>query len=113
MPGTKHENGEEADMPPLTPAELRILPLLIAGEHESQIALELGKGRRTVNKQIGSIYRKFEVHCREAAINRWHKIQARKNLAQNGPYGVNAPLLPAAAPANNRPVGGKNGRRKE
>ena len=113
MSGTNHRNGEDAEMSPLTPAEWEILPLLIAGEHEKEIALELSKGWRTVNKQIGSIYRKLEVNCRGAAINRWHEIQARMVAAQYVPHGVNTPLQPPNPPANNRPVARKTARRKK
>jgi DNA-binding CsgD family transcriptional regulator len=108
--GTKTTEGT-LETPYLTPAEREVLPLLLAGDREWQIALALEKSTATVNKQIGAIYRAYEVNSKHQLIARHYEIEARKNLLKNGPDGVNTPLLAAREAANNPPVARKNSRR--
>lgn len=103
---------ETSETPHLSPAEQAILPLLLAGDREWEIALDLDKAQATVSKQVGAIYRAYGVHSKFQLIARHHEIQARKNLAQNGRAGVNTPAQSARQPPDNRPVARKNGARK-
>lgn len=54
----------------LTPAELEILHALPQGETLDAIAKSMGKSRKTVERQTGSIYAKLEVSNRAQAIQR-------------------------------------------
>ena len=112
MTGTTPSGEATSEAPYLSPAEQAILPLLLAGDRESEIALDLEKSQATVSKQVGAIYRAYGVCSKFQLIARHHEIQARKNLAQNGPTGVNTPLPPARQPLDNPPVARKNGARK-
>lgn len=56
--------------PPLTPAELRLLPYLQTHLSNAEIAARLYVSRNTVNSELASIYRKFDVSKRSAAVQR-------------------------------------------
>ena len=103
---------EDVETPSLSPAEQKILPYLLAGDAESQIALALEKSQATVNKQVGAIFRAYCVNSKHQLIARHYEIQARKNLPQNGANGVNTPLQGAREEPNNPPVARKTTRRK-
>ncbi|GAA2049176.1 LuxR family transcriptional regulator [Leifsonia soli] len=55
---------------PLTPAELRLLPLLQTHLTIAEIAARLFVSRNTAGTQIGAIYRKLGVTTRSAAVER-------------------------------------------
>ena len=54
----------------LTPAELEILRALPDGATLNSIANAMGKSRKTVERQVGSIYSKLEVSNRAQAVQR-------------------------------------------
>jgi LuxR family maltose regulon positive regulatory protein len=54
----------------LTPAELRLLPLLATELSLPQIATQLGVSVHTVRAQVTSIYRRLGVSSRTQAIDR-------------------------------------------
>jgi LuxR family transcriptional regulator, maltose regulon positive regulatory protein len=54
----------------LTSAELRILPLLVTHLSIAGIAERLFLSRHTVKAQLESMYRKLDVHSRDAAVDR-------------------------------------------
>ncbi len=54
--------------PPLTPAELRLLPYLQTHLTFKEIGERLFVSRNTVNSQVGSIYRKLSVSSRNDAV---------------------------------------------
>ena len=56
--------------PPLTPAELRLLPYLQTHLTFKQIGERLFVSRNTVSSQVGSIYRKLGVSSRSHAVQR-------------------------------------------
>ena len=56
--------------PPLTPAELRLLPYLQTHLTFREIGERLFLSRNTVATEVGSIYRKFGVSSRSAAVER-------------------------------------------
>ena len=56
--------------PPLTPAELRLLPYLQTHLTFREIGERLFLSRNTVATQVGSIYRKLGVSSRSAAVER-------------------------------------------
>jgi LuxR family maltose regulon positive regulatory protein len=56
--------------PTLTTAELRILPLLVTHLSIAAIADRLFLSRHTVKAQLESMYRKLDVHSRDAAVAR-------------------------------------------
>lgn len=102
----------EQTLPRLSPAEQALLPALLRGDTEKGIAIRLRKGRRTVNKQVASIYKAYGVNSRMELLNRHHELLARQNLAQNGPDGVNTPLQgfppPPHTPSVAQPIGRRN-----
>jgi DNA-binding CsgD family transcriptional regulator len=55
----------------LTPREQQILPLLLSGRLEKQIAGALSLTVRTTHIYIQSIYRKFNVHSRPELMSLW------------------------------------------
>ncbi|BBI99982.1 hypothetical protein FGKAn22_16750 [Ferrigenium kumadai] len=55
----------------LTPAERRVLHLLLAGLPEKLIAEELGRSYHTTHEHVTSIYRKFGVSNRAALMAIW------------------------------------------
>ena len=55
--------------PPLTPAELRLLPYLQTHLTFKQIGERLFVSRNTVSSQVGSIYRKLGVSSRSDAVH--------------------------------------------
>jgi LuxR family maltose regulon positive regulatory protein len=57
-------------VPPLTPAELRLLPYLQTHLTFQQIGQRLYVSRNTVSSQVGSIYRKLGVSSRSDAVQR-------------------------------------------
>jgi LuxR family maltose regulon positive regulatory protein len=57
-----------AGAPPLSPAELRMLPYLQTHLTLAAIAERLYVSRNTVNSQVTSIYRKLGVSSRQAAV---------------------------------------------
>jgi LuxR family maltose regulon positive regulatory protein len=59
-----------AGVPPLTPAELRLLPYLQTHLTFQQIGQRLYVSRNTVSSQVGSIYRKLGVSSRSDAVQR-------------------------------------------
>ena len=56
--------------PPLSPAELRLLPYLQTHLTFKQIGERLFVSRNTVSSQVGSIYRKLGVSSRSDAVQR-------------------------------------------
>ena len=54
--------------PPLTPAELRLLPYLQTHLTFKQIGERLFVSRNTVSSEVGSIYRKLGVSSRSDAV---------------------------------------------
>jgi LuxR family maltose regulon positive regulatory protein len=58
----------------LTSAELRILPLLLTHLTVAGIADRLFLSRHTVKAQVWSMYRKLEVHSRDAAVTRAREL---------------------------------------
>jgi LuxR family maltose regulon positive regulatory protein len=56
--------------PPLTPAELRLLPYLQTHLSIREIGERLYISRNTVSSEVGSIYRKLEVSARSEAVER-------------------------------------------
>jgi DNA-binding CsgD family transcriptional regulator len=56
---------------PLTPAERRLLHLLLAGLSEKLIAEQLKRSYHTVHQHVSSIYRKFGVNNRAALMALW------------------------------------------
>jgi len=56
---------------PLTPAERRVLHLLLTGLPEKQIAAELDRSYHTVHDSITAIFRKFGVNNRAALMSLW------------------------------------------
>ena len=59
-----------AGAPPLTPAELRLLPYLQTHLTVPEIGARLFVSRNTVRTEVGSIYRKLGVASRAAAVER-------------------------------------------
>ena len=56
--------------PPLTPAELRLLPYLQTHLSIPEIGARLFVSRNTVSTEVGSIYRKLGVSSRSEAVER-------------------------------------------
>ena len=56
--------------PPLTPAELRLLPYLQTHLTLPEIGARLFVSRNTVSTEVGSIYRKLGVSSRSEAVDR-------------------------------------------
>jgi DNA-binding CsgD family transcriptional regulator len=56
---------------PLTPAERRVLHLLLTGLSEKLIAEQLERSYHTAHEQVSSIYRKFGVSNRAALMALW------------------------------------------
>ncbi|TAN47455.1 MAG: LuxR family transcriptional regulator [Methylococcaceae bacterium] len=56
---------------PLTPAERRVLRLLLTGLTEKEIADQLGRSHHTIHQWVTSIYRKFGVNNRAALMALW------------------------------------------
>ncbi|TAK64177.1 MAG: LuxR family transcriptional regulator [Methylobacter sp.] len=56
---------------PLTPAERRVLHLLLTGLSEKRIAEQLERSYHTAHEQVTSIYRKFGVSNRAALMALW------------------------------------------
>ena len=52
----------------LTAKEHEVLQLLVRGERNSDVARALSISERTVNNHVSTIYRKFGVACRAAAV---------------------------------------------
>jgi LuxR family maltose regulon positive regulatory protein len=65
---TSSPQGGAAGAPPLTAAELRLLPYLQTHFTSGEIAVRLFVSRSTVNTQISSIYRKLGVSKRSDAV---------------------------------------------
>ncbi|HCB02409.1 MAG TPA: DNA-binding response regulator [Anaerolineae bacterium] len=63
----------------LTERELEVLQLASLGERNKEIAFKLGITERTVKAHLQSIYQKFGVDSRAAAV----AIAAQKNLLEN------------------------------
>ena len=61
---------QSAGGPPLTPAELRLLPYLQTHLTFKQIGERLFVSRNTVSSEVGSIYRKLGVSSRSDAVHR-------------------------------------------
>lgn len=53
----------------LTPAQLRVLELLVKGISEIQVATELGISQHTVHNHVKEIYKAFRVHKRAELIS--------------------------------------------
>ena len=62
------EQTEPAGGPPLTPAELRLLPYLQTHLSIREIGERLYISRNTVSSEVGSIYRKLGVSARSDAV---------------------------------------------
>jgi DNA-binding CsgD family transcriptional regulator len=58
-------------MTPLTPAERRVLHLLLTGLSEKLIAAELGRSYHTTHECVTAIFRKFGVNNRAALMALW------------------------------------------
>ncbi len=56
---------------PLTPAERRVLHLLLTGLSEKLIAAELGRSFHTTHECVAAIFRKFGVNNRAALMSLW------------------------------------------
>ncbi len=56
---------------PLTPAERRVLHLLLTGLSEKQIAEQLDRSYHTTHEWVTSIYRKFGVNNRASLMSLW------------------------------------------
>jgi LuxR family maltose regulon positive regulatory protein len=54
--------------PPLSPAELRLLPYLQTHLTLGEIGQRLSVSRNTVSSEVGSIYRKLGVSSRSEAV---------------------------------------------
>jgi LuxR family transcriptional regulator, maltose regulon positive regulatory protein len=65
---TSSVQGEPAGGPPLTPAELRLLPYLQTHLTIGEIGKRLFVSRNTVSSQVSSIYRKLGVSSRSDAV---------------------------------------------
>lgn len=68
------ERGHFGDSAALTAAEQRLLPLLRTHLTREQIAQQLHLSRNTVGTQMSSIFRKFNVGTRTAAVHRAQEI---------------------------------------
>ena len=55
-------------VPDLTPAEMRLLPLLCTGYSNKEISSVLGRAESTIKKQIASTLRKFRVPSRARLV---------------------------------------------
>ena len=67
-------HAESSGASSLTTAELRLLPLLSTHLSFPEIGERLYISRHTVKTQATSIYRKFGVSSRSAAIDRMHEL---------------------------------------
>jgi LuxR family maltose regulon positive regulatory protein len=72
----------------LTPAELRLLPLLATHLSFREIAEQLEVSRNTVKTQAISIYRKFGVSSRSEAIARAADLGLLDDAARHATLGV-------------------------
>ena len=70
MLGTDAPRGVTVGGPPLSPAEIRLLPYLQTHLTMPEIAGRLFVSHNTVRSQVGSIYRKFGVSSRNDAVER-------------------------------------------
>ncbi|MGW9630450.1 LuxR C-terminal-related transcriptional regulator [Agromyces sp. NPDC055520] len=68
MAASEQQGGQGG--PPLTPAELRLLPYLQTHLSVREIGERLFVSRNTVSSQLGSIYRKLGVSARSEAVDR-------------------------------------------
>ena len=66
----EHAAADRAGGPPLTPAELRLLPYLQTHLTFREIGERLFVSRNTVSSEVGSIYRKLGVSSRSDAVQR-------------------------------------------
>jgi DNA-binding CsgD family transcriptional regulator len=64
-------NGLLVAAAPLTPAERRVLHLLLTGLSEKLIAAELGRSYHTTHEYITAIFRKFGVSNRASLMSLW------------------------------------------
>jgi len=64
-----HHRRTRGSTPPLTPAELRVLPYLQTYLTIKEVAARLSISRNTASTQIGSIYRKLGVSSRSEAVS--------------------------------------------
>ena len=74
------EQTEPAGGPPLTPAELRLLPYLQTHLSIREIGERLYISRNTVSSEVGSIYRKLGVSARSDAVERGDGDGAARRL---------------------------------
>jgi LuxR family maltose regulon positive regulatory protein len=65
---TSNMRGGAAERPPLTPAELRLLPYLQTHLTTAEIGERLFVSRHTVKSQVASIYRKLSASSRNGAV---------------------------------------------
>ncbi len=68
--------------PPLTPAELRLLPYLQTHLTFKQIGERLFVSRNTVSSEVGSIYRKLGVSSRSDAVQRGDDGRPARRVAE-------------------------------
>jgi DNA-binding NarL/FixJ family response regulator len=68
--------------PLLTAAELRIAAAVLAGKTSHRIARERGRSPRTVENQIGAIFRKLGVASRSELAARWGTYLLRVSAAR-------------------------------
>lgn len=62
------DSQRSAEVPRVSPAERRVLELLVNGHTEPQIAKQLGRSVHTIHTHIRSLYRKMRVHNRAELI---------------------------------------------
>jgi len=74
-----------------TPAEYRVLALLLAGYSNKEIGAQLNRAESTVKNQVASLLRKYRVPTRARLIAQWAESSAAR--------GDNAATSPAAPPA--------------
>jgi DNA-binding CsgD family transcriptional regulator len=67
--------------PLLTIAELRIAAAMLEGKTSGQIARERGRSSRTVENQVGAIFRKLHVSSRGELAARWAGYLQRVSAA--------------------------------
>lgn len=58
----------ETQQRPFTEKEMQVIQMLLEGQSNSQIALQLGVSTRTVEHHLTHIYEKLEVSSRAKAI---------------------------------------------